>query len=82
MYSGMPFGQGVVAEHLVRKANELTGMEASAVGVEVLQELLGGDSGVEGARVAEVAVPDFVDGVSDKLGHRTFSGFVGGVVLF
>ena len=44
--------------------------------------MLGGDSGVERARMAEVAVPDFVDSFADELGHCAFGGFVGGVVLF
>ncbi len=32
--------------------------------------------------MAEVSVPDFVNGVADELGGCAFSGFVGGVVSF
>jgi len=79
---GYAFCDGVVAKHFVGEAHEFAGVEAATVGVKMSEELLGGDSGVERAGMAEVAVPDFVDGVTDELGHCAFGGFVGGVVLF
>mgnify|MGYP006176933599 CR=1 FL=1 len=54
---GDAFGICVVAEHFRGEADQLTGMEAATVGIEVVEQLFCGDVRVEGAGITEVTVP-------------------------
>ena len=71
---------GVVAHHFGGKSDEFAQMKTPTVVVKMGYELHGGDIVVERSLVAEVAVPDFFDGISDELGSGTFSSLVGCVV--
>ena len=83
MYSRMPSAicDGVVADHLCWEIDWFTGVEASAVVIEVGEEFSDGDGGVEGVGMVEVTIPHFIYGVADELGCRTFGSFVGGIVM-
>ena len=72
-----PVGFVVVRHHLCGEIDKLARVETPAVGIEVVDEVFGGDVGVEGATVTEVAVPKLVDRVPDELGRGAFSGFEG-----
>ena len=55
-------------------------MEATTVVIEVVDEFFGGDIGVEGAAVTEVAVPKFVNRIPDEFSRGAFSGFKGSII--
>ena len=44
----------------------------------MLQELFGGDRGVEGMSVAEIAISQFIDVMADDFGGGAFGGFIRG----
>jgi hypothetical protein len=55
--------------------------EVVKVAIKVLNEFFGGDVGVEGALVAEVTVPQFIDCILDELSHGMLSGFEGRIIV-
>ncbi len=65
----------MVQQHLGGEIDELAGVKAAAICIEVFHELLGSHVGVKRALVMKVAVPKLVDRISNELGSGLFSGF-------
>ena len=72
----------IVTDHLCWEMNQFAGMEATAGGIKMGEEVGHGDGHVKGVCVVEVTVPHLVHGIANELGHCAFSGFEGGIVTY
>jgi hypothetical protein len=79
----------VVLHHISTQQDHVEGMKPSTVGIKEGHDVDGRDLCEEGVSVFEVILPNFIDGVVEKLGHALFGrlktgaviklGFVGGL---
>ncbi len=76
---GNAVGIGVIAQHVGGEADKLARVEAPAVRVEMVEELFGGDVGVE-TGVAEVPIPHFFDCLTDEFGGGPLGSLVRSVI--
>jgi hypothetical protein len=61
----------VVPHHVSWEINKFTGVETPTIGVEVVDKLPRLLAGVERLGMAQVVVPKFVVGITEKLGRST-----------
>ena len=80
MYLGMPSAFFVKPDHVRQEIDQVDGVEAPTVGVEVGKKHGCHDGVVKSARVLEIFVPDLVDGVVNEFDGHAFGGFKGGEV--
>jgi hypothetical protein len=71
----------VVLHHVSTQRDHVKGMKPSTVGVKEGHDVDGRDLCVEGVGVFEVIVPNFINNVTEKLGHTSFGRLVTGVVI-
>ena len=63
------------------QSNEILGLHASAVGLEVIYKCLGRDAVVEGGSMLKILVVGLVDTVTDELGSTFLGGNIRVVIL-
>jgi hypothetical protein len=61
--------------------DHVKGMKPSTVGIKEGHDVNGRDLCVEGVGVFEVIVPNFINDITEKLGHASFGHLVTGVII-
>ena len=66
----------ILIEHLRVEVDNVESMDTTATKLDMIHERLGGNTGVDGIIVSELANPCVLDGVDDEVVTDAFGGFV------